>query len=201
VGLRGGTTLLVNFKKQTSNADAGATAATEHELEELFQRYAPGLGSYFLARFRDAELAEELTARVFVLAVQNFEQCRGNRPGWLWAIAQSVLSRHVRERGRGRVLPPPLSIPQCDPGDAAEARELQARLPELLADLSEQQHELIYLKYFQDLSNSEIAETTGLTATNVAVVLHRTLKRLRELIEEPAAREKRIWPKPNQTLV
>ena len=162
--------------------------ATERELEELFQRYAPGLGSYFLARLRDPDLAEELTARVFVMAVQKFDQCRGNRAGWLWAIAQSVLSRYVRDRNR--VPPPPLNMPEPDPGEAAEQRELQARLPEILSELNEQQHEVVYLKYFQDLSNTEIAEATGMTPANVAVVLHRTLKRLRELIDAPAAREK-----------
>lgn len=169
--------------------------AAERELEELFQRYAAGLGSYFLARLRDPELAEELTARAFVLAVQNFSQCRGNRAAWLWAIAQNVLSRHIRDRGR--IVPPPSSRPEPDPGDAAEQRELQTRLPEILSVLNEQQHEVVYLKYFQDLSNTEIAEATGLTVSNVAVVLHRTLKRLRELIDAPAApskSEKTAWP-------
>ena len=168
----------------------------EEQLEDLYRRYAAGLGSYFLARLGDPELSEELTSRVFILAVQRFEQCRGNPGGWLWAIAQSVLSRHFRELRR--TPPPAISTEQHDPHRVAESNELHRRLTELIAELNEQQQQIVYLKYFQDLGNIEIAEATGLTPVHVAVVLHRTLKRLRELIEAP--RESTAWPKQKQTI-
>jgi RNA polymerase sigma-70 factor (ECF subfamily) len=166
--------------------ETGPAQGVEDAMEQIFQRYAEGVGSYMLARVGSAELAEELTARVFVLVVQRHAQCRGNVAGWVWSIARSVLARHFRSRGRLRAPPPPSMDSVPDPGVSAEIREMRDRLPEALAELDDRQREIVYLKYFQDLSNREIAEATGITPSNVGVVLHRALKRLRELMEVPA---------------
>jgi RNA polymerase sigma factor (sigma-70 family) len=172
----------------------------DSQLEGLFHRYAAGLGNYFLARVGNVELAEELTSRVFVQAVAHFDQCRGNTAGWLWAIAQTVLTRYGRERGR--VIPAPVLPVARGPDEAAEISEMQARLPEVLASLSEQQQLIVYLKYFQDANNGEIARATGVTPENVAVILHRTLKKLRDLMSEPHAPEETVeWPKRQKLMV
>ena len=166
------------------------------QLENLFHRHAAGLGSYFLARTGDPELAEELTSRVFVLAVERIGQCRDNPAGWLFAVAQSVFSRRLRELRRPA--PPARAPEQRDPGSAAEARELYSRLTEVIAELNEQQQQIVYLKYFQDMGNSEIAKSTGLTPVHVAVVLHRALKRLREMLDaldKDEAKEGSAWLK------
>jgi RNA polymerase sigma factor (sigma-70 family) len=90
------------------------------------------------------------------------------------------------------------------PDEAAEIGEMRARLPEVLASLSEQQQLIVYLKYFQDANNSEIAKATGVTPENVAVILHRTLKKLRDLMNEPSGqgpREKVKWPKAQKLVI
>ena len=46
------------------------------------------------------------------------------------------------------------------------------------------QREVIRLKFQNDLSYKEIAEVTGLSATNVGFLLHVALKKLRELLHE-----------------
>ena len=178
---------------------ASTPSGSEAHLESLFQRHAAGLGSYFLARTGDPELAEELTSRVFVLAVERIGQCRENPAGWLFAVAQSVFARRLRELRRP--MPPQRVSESNDPGAAAEARELYARLTEVIAELNEQQQQIVYLKYFQDMGNSEIAKDTGMTPVHVAVVLHRALKRLRELLDARETREDREpqkWPLQSQ---
>jgi len=153
---------------------------------ELFERYASGVGSFFLARVGDPELAEELTSRVFVQVVQRLEQCRGNACGWIWAIANSILSRHYRDKGRRK--PDAAEEPvYVDPLQSAENREWQALLPGILAELSPREQELVFLKFFQDLSNQQIAEATDLTVSNVGVILFRALKRLRSRLEPTAS--------------
>jgi RNA polymerase sigma-70 factor (ECF subfamily) len=50
--------------------------------------------------------------------------------------------------------------------------------------LSDNQREVIRLKFQQGLSYNEISEATGLTSGNVGFLLHTGLKRLRSMLPE-----------------
>ena len=52
-----------------------------------------------------------------------------------------------------------------------------------LRQLSDEQREIVYLKFFQQMRNKEIASVTGRSAENVGVIVHRSLRRLRELMK------------------
>lgn len=62
--------------------------------------------------------------------------------------------------------------------------ETNVRLLGLLELLTENQQEVIRLKFQNDLSYSEIAEITGMTVSNVGVLLHTGLKKLRALMKD-----------------
>mgnify|MGYP002399731273 CR=1 FL=1 len=161
------------------------TSADRHVIEQLFLRHGSGVGSYVLARVGDAELAEEITARVFLTVVRRFDQLRGSAVGWLWAIVRSELARHFRRRGGQPLgeLPSPRPLPLEEMAE----RELHIRLQGALERLSEEQRDLVSMKFFLGLRNLEIAEATGLTPSNVGVKLHRALRELRDLLEPQTA--------------
>lgn len=158
-------------------------------IEQLFVQYGRGVGSYVMARVGDADLAEEITARVFLTVVRRFGQCRGSAVGWLWAIVRSELARHFRGPRR----PDPLSDEVVDPADGpperAERREMHLRMRTALEALSDGEHEIVYMKFFLQLRNKEIAEAMGMTASNVGVKVHRALKRLHEMLETEPTRQ------------
>ena len=52
-----------------------------------------------------------------------------------------------------------------------------------LDQLEEPAHSLVYMKFFLEMSNTDIAEALGMTLGNVGVSAHRALKKLRELME------------------
>jgi DNA-directed RNA polymerase specialized sigma24 family protein len=58
-----------------------------------------------------------------------------------------------------------------------------AALERLPADL----HEIVYMKFFLDMRNLDIAEATGLSSSHVGVKVHRTLRQLRRLLQESPA--------------
>lgn len=137
-----------------------------------------------LARVGDADLAEEITARVFLKAVRKIAQCRRSPAGWLWSIVRTELAGHFRRSRRGivNVRGPQAADP---PDDHAERQEEQRRMQSALAELPERLRRILYMKFFQDMANTEIAEATGLSRSNVGVLVHRALKRLRALMEAP----------------
>ncbi len=152
-------------------------------IEQLFLRYGPGVGSYLMARLGNAELAEEITSRVFLTVVREYDKCRGSGVGWLWSIVRSELARHFRGR-RTQPLPEEIADPRDPPGEALSRRETQCRMRAALERLDEEQQQIITMKFFLRLKNKEIAEALGQTAGNIGVKVHRALRRLQELMEK-----------------
>jgi len=141
------------------------------------------VGSFVLASVGDEELAEEITARVFLTVVARFDQCRASPAGWLWAIVRTELAGHFRAAGRVR----PADPGRADPADRPEQRlqqdETHTRMHAALGRLSDDQQRIIYMKFFQDMPNVAIARATGLSPGTVGVRVHRTLKALRALMD------------------
>lgn len=163
------------------------TGRQKEEIERLFQRYGAGVGNYVLARLGDAELAEEITSRVFVKVVQRYEQCTHSPAGWLWSIVRTEILHYLRERKGGAETEFEPADARPTPPERAAASEMHLRMREALEQLSPEKQQLVYMKYFQDMSHQEIAEATDKTVSNVGVSVFRALAELRALME-PAAK-------------
>ena len=101
------------------------------KVEELFRRYGKGVGSYLLARVGDPNVAESITASVFLLVVRRFDQCRGSPVAWLWSIVRTELARYFRDKrevGSARSLSAEPSDPAADPVRLAERAETDERV-------------------------------------------------------------------------
>jgi RNA polymerase sigma-70 factor (ECF subfamily) len=153
------------------------------KIETLFRTHARGVGAYLLARLGDANLAEAITSRVFLIVVRAIDQCKGSPTAWLWSIVRSELARHFRDRKKHEVLNESLPDPAAEPFEQAATREMQIKMRQALERLPDDQQQLVYMKFFQGMPNKEIAVATGLTASNVGVLIHRALKQLRTYIE------------------
>lgn len=154
------------------------------EIERLFREHGKGVGGYVLARVGSAELAEAITARVFLTVVRRFDQCRTSPAGWLWSIARTEIARHFRDRKEHAPLDERIPDRSAGPEEEAVRHEMQGRMRVALARLNEEQQRLIYMKFFQEMPNVEIAKATGYSVSNVGVMVHRAIKKLREWMEE-----------------
>jgi RNA polymerase sigma-70 factor (ECF subfamily) len=81
--------------------------------------------------------------------------------------------------------------PGLQPDEHAEHRECMERIGMLLDRLSENQREVIILKFQQGLSYEEIAKITGLSSGNIGFLIHTGLKRIRDLLPEDLKPEPR----------
>src|SRR5580700_6327606 len=75
------------------------TLGTE-DFSRLYRRHAQSLLLFFQRRVHDPELATDLMADTFTIALDRRSQYRGSSDeelsGWLWSIAQSTLREHER---------------------------------------------------------------------------------------------------------
>ena len=105
---------------------------------------------------------------------------------WLFTVCRHRAIDHQRKSRCIVPMPRPDDRPDPEPGPAAQAesRDTEQSLLRLLVHLSPNQHEVIRLKFQNDLSYQEIADLTQLSVTNVGFLLHTGLKKLRALVLE-----------------
>ena len=116
-------------------------------------------------------------------AVGRYRPDRAPFSAWLFAIARNAVNDHLRVQNRRRWLSLELvgERPSTDPKpeEIVVREEGHARLLAAVSHLSNRQRELIALKFAAGLTNRRIAELTGLTESNVGVILYRSVRRLR----------------------
>ena len=127
---------------------------------------------------------EDLTAETFLRAWKarhHFEGDSDSATGWLIRIAKRLVIDDYRRRSfqtkQLNTHKPPAVI---TPEQVTIADEQKQLLFTLLADLPDEQREIITLRYLLGWRVNAIARHTGQTENNVSVSIHRTLSKLRE---------------------
>lgn len=160
---------------------------------ELYRRYFDRIYAYVYRRVGNAAEAEDLTSRVFFQALGALSRYtdRGAEVStWLFRIAHNLVANWHRDLARRNRSLPRLGVPDPDdPVDDLIARELREKLRRAVAKLSAEKQRLLALKFSEGLSNAEIGAVLGKSEGAVKLLLHRTIKRLRQEllpeVEEP----------------
>jgi len=148
---------------------------------------------YCFRQTRDADAAGDLTAQVFIQALEKIDQYRPHRGAtfrsWLFAIARNG----IRDRWR-RHRPGPnidnshhLLIEQGPgPEETAVHRSEMAELLDALETLPERQRDIVEMR-LEGLSMREIASVLGTTENAVKTAQTRAFRQLRSLLGEEGA--------------
>ncbi len=137
----------------------------------------------------DADEADDVAQEAFIRAyraLDRFDPARPMRP-WLMRIVTNLARNRRRSVGRylaalGRLLraePEPVLHNPGRPGPEAEALEVW----EAVRHLNENDQRVIYLRYFLEMPEAEMAEALGIAPGTVKSRLHRALQRLRPIVE------------------
>ena len=152
----------------------------------LYDLYFPRVRNYVYYRVPDPQDADDMTAAVFEQALSHlrrFDPARGPFGAWLFGIARNLLNQHLRRRSRRSATPLESAGAQARPGSSPEemvlSDERRADLQAALEQLDERSRDLVGLKFGAQLTNRRIAELTGLSESNVGVILYRAMHQLR----------------------
>jgi RNA polymerase sigma-70 factor (ECF subfamily) len=155
---------------------------------ELYDRYQPAIYRYIFYRVDNTATAEDLTSEVFVRLVERIDRFRyRGRPllAWLYTIARNLVMDHHRRAGRS--IPLALDTPQIadmpDPEEMAEGALEQQRLAAALSCITEDQRDVIILKFIEGLDNETVAQTLGKSVGAVKALQHRALAALRRVMQ------------------
>jgi RNA polymerase sigma-70 factor (ECF subfamily) len=152
--------------------------------DELYRTSRDDVYAYVVGLLRDRHAAEDVTALAFERAYRRrrrFDPRRGNGRAWVFGIARNAALDELRRRKRtASLLAEPEDVAAIDPGDESDAALRRESLRTALARLDLRERELIALRFFAGLGNSEIAEVLGISTSNAGTRLNRAVNKLRE---------------------
>jgi len=188
-----------NGKEPVYDADTGDESALlerasrydRQALGELYDRYAGRIYTYILCHVGNQELAEDLTANVFIKmldAIRTSKAWETSFSGWLYRIAHNAMIDHFRKRDHGQTLPLDEQLVSAEDNPAAAVDQLMRAevIGEALLQLTEEQQLVIAYKFFQGLSNVQIADFMGKTEGAIKSLQYRALGALRRVLEGPS---------------
>ena len=156
----------------------------------VYDKYYSRVYNYIRYHFCDAEAADDVTAQVFEKAlakIDGFCPERGPFSSWLFAIARNTVISHLRTQRRRRLLSLDGLLDRLgggrQPEQAVIRNETYVELLVAIARLDERKRDLVALKFAAGLTNRRIAELTGLSESNVGVILYRTVRWLRSELD------------------
>ncbi len=157
----------------------------------IYKQYFPQIYTYIRYRVNDDATADELTAYVFERAMTRLNQYdaqRGAFVAWLFGIARQKVLNHNRRQRRWQMLPLEWLKDKAgrdpQPETWTEKQLQEERLLKAVSQLDEREQDIIALKFASGMTNRRIAEVTGLSESNIGVIVYRTLKQLRQQLEE-----------------
>jgi RNA polymerase sigma-70 factor (ECF subfamily) len=157
-------------------------------LSEIYDRYCARIHNYIYRRVGNAHLAEDLTAEVFVRmlqAAQSDRFARTSLSAWLYRIAHNLVVDHFRTQSQGQEQPwdERLRAAVDDPTVALEAKLAQQGLRAALSHLTQEQQQVIVLRFGEGLTAPQIAEILDTSEGAVRALQHRALASLRRVIK------------------
>ncbi|MCO5219714.1 MAG: RNA polymerase sigma factor [Thermomicrobiales bacterium] len=168
-------------------------AAARHDpaaFAPLYERHAPDIYRYCYVRLGHREAADDLTAKVFIRAIERLHQYKpqvgATFRSWLFAIARNLLADEWRRRQDIRLIPPIEDLTHDDypgPESLAIHHSEMDRLRLALNHLSDRQREIIELRLVGFATN-EIAETLDISIAAVKSAQARAYRTLRERLAE-----------------
>jgi RNA polymerase sigma factor (sigma-70 family) len=178
--------------------------------EAFYRRYVDAVERFVVRRVPDPHRAADLTAEVFLAAIESADSYRSSRGApvaWLYGVARNVLATDRRRQGReldaatrfgARRLLDEDDIARLEERIDAEVRAGELRIA--LDHLSEGERAVVELVSVDGLMVEDAARTLGIRPVTARVRLHRARRRLQhQLGSTPSPSAAAPVPGPNSS--
>jgi RNA polymerase sigma-70 factor (ECF subfamily) len=170
---------LKQILKKAQNGDREAFAL-------IYEHFSDKIYRFIYFRVGHKEIAEDVLSDTFVKSWQKINQINSPEAlaGWLYQIARNNIIDYYRIKKDTVSLEDVAETLQdlVSPVDTINASLQQKRILDVLNQLTSEQQEVIKYRFFEDLSNEEIAYVMGKTIGAIRVIQHRAITKLKELL-------------------
>jgi RNA polymerase sigma-70 factor (ECF subfamily) len=166
--------------------------------DELLSRIQDSIFAYIMCMVRDEELANDLFQETFIKAITKLRDGKYKDNGkfsfWMTRIAHNVIIDHYRELKGFHIVDAPkdndlqnlrhASVLENDRERTMVNEQVLCDVKRLMEALPEPQREVVFMRYYQDLSFKEIAEATGVSINTSLGRMRYALINLRKLTRQ-----------------
>jgi len=164
---------------------------SKSDFTKLYKLFNKKILDFLSKKVASKEIAEDLTAEVFEKVFKTIDdyQWQGiSVSAWIYRIARNHLIDYYRKQNKFKddksfddvVNIVESNLPTAETEIVRDEEDII--LYRAIRELGEADQYLIYYKFFEDMSNSQIAQIVGQTETNVGTRLHRIRKKMEKLI-------------------
>jgi len=159
----------------------------QDKLASLYEAYYDKIARYILSHIGDKTEAEDLASEVFMKALQSLKtyEDRGMpMQAWLFRIAHNLIVDYLRKTKKYKVLPIETMeiIDESDPVDTAEINIEIGRVKAAMQNLTEDQREVVRLRFFGGLTSQEVSQILNKSDGAVREMQRASLEKLRQLL-------------------
>lgn len=153
-------------------------------VEELTGLIYPQILNYCLWHTPNRESAEDAAQETFLKAIRYYDRqgWRGSYKAFLFKIAANTCIDMARKRSSQELSLEELEIPQEEAAFSQIHSDLAFQ--QMLRCLSQEQRELVLLRFGQELSLRQISQVLGLPLRTVQSRLRSALKKLKQQLEK-----------------
>jgi RNA polymerase sigma-70 factor (ECF subfamily) len=157
--------------------------------DALYSEHYRAIYRYAWFRVGDSAAADALAAEVFLEAVRGIGgyRYRGTSfRAWLYRIAHNLTADYLRRsfKRAAHESAEPSGTPALTDVDFAPALLARRDLHEAVARLTDDQQQIVILRFFEGLSLAEVSAATGRREGAIKSLQHRAIGRLRALLAE-----------------
>jgi len=153
----------------------------------LYDMYADRIYRHIYYRVSNVEDARDLTQEVFIKAwraLPKYKRTKTPLLGWLFTISHNRIIDYYRKKRDFSYLNNEI-IPDArkkDPEKLAEEQFTQQEVRRAILQLPEDQQQVILMSFIEGFKYSEIAAALNKSEGNIRVIIHRALKKMREML-------------------
>ncbi len=163
----------------------------EAAIEALYQTYYPKIYNYAFMQMGDVHASEDLASDVMLKMIESVHTYRFKGlpfGAWVFRIARNrLIDLHRRRKRRGEVdLSETLASGLASPQSLAERALERGQLQIALKHLTDEQRQVIVLKFIQGFDNRSTGRILGRSEGAIKSLQHRALGSLRKLLYQEA---------------
>ena len=153
----------------------------------LYEKYYEQIFCFVYKRIDDTELTGDVTSQVFLKAMTNLKKYRFQGvpfSAWLYRIAINEVNQHFRSNKHVRTI----SMESTQVAEMMEEVEEPydeihiQRMLQVMQQLSEEEVQMIELRFFERLPFKEIAQIFNISENNAKVKMYRLLGKMKKLM-------------------
>lgn len=159
------------------------------ELAEVYREHVAPVWRYVRLRVPSDSDAEDVTSQVFEKAMASwpaYDPGRGSVGGWLTGIARHTAADWWRRNGREVPATDAWAdgVADDDPEGTVLRRLSADDVRRHLGLLTAREREAVALRFGSELTSEQIGDAMGISATAARMLVHRAVKRLREVMAD-----------------